>query len=128
MGKDIPTAKQAADRLFQIVDRESAIDPEGEGGTKLERVSGDIELKEIVFAYPAAPDHVIANGFSIKIDAGQTVALCGPSGCGKSTTIALLERFYDPQAGIVTIDGVDIKTMNVKWLRSVLGLVGQEPV
>ena len=55
-------------------------------------------------------------------------ALCGPSGSGKSTIIQLVERFYDPQSGSVMLDGVDIKTLNLKWLRQQIGLVGQEPV
>ena len=58
----------------------------------------------------------------------QAVALCGPSGCGKSTLISLLERFYDPTAGSITLDGVDLRELNVRWLRSRMGLVGQEPV
>ena len=60
--------------------------------------------------------------------AGQTVALCGPSGAGKSTIVALLQRFYDPQAGSIVLDGVELKTLNLSWLRSQLGLVSQEPV
>ena len=70
----------------------------------------------------------MCTGYSLTIPAGQTVALCGPSGSGKSTIIGLIERFYDPQSGTVKLDGVDLKTLNVKWLRSQLGLVGQEPV
>ena len=56
------------------------------------------------------------------------VALVGESGCGKSTVIALLERFYDPDSGMVTLDGVDIKNLKVSWLRQQMGLVSQEPV
>ena len=56
------------------------------------------------------------------------VALVGPSGCGKSTLIQLLERFYDPTAGSVLLDGADLKTLNLKWLRQQIGLVGQEPI
>lgn len=55
-------------------------------------------------------------------------ALVGASGCGKSSIISLIERFYDPTSGFVTVDGVDVKDLNVKWLRSQIGLVGQEPV
>ena len=66
--------------------------------------------------------------FSDGIPAGKTMALCGGSGSGKSTLIQLLERFYDPLSGLVMLDGVDIKSLNVRWLRSQLGLVGQEPV
>ena len=58
----------------------------------------------------------------------QMVALIGESGCGKSTIIALLERFYDPDSGTITLDGVDIKDLNVRWLRRQMGLVSQEPI
>ncbi|CAN0558346.1 unnamed protein product, partial [Ectocarpus sp. 12 AP-2014] len=60
--------------------------------------------------------------------AGETVALVGPSGSGKSTCIQLLLRFYDPEEGTVTVDGRDVKEINVHWLRSQMGYVGQEPV
>ena len=58
----------------------------------------------------------------------QTVALVGESGCGKSTVISLLERFYDPETGQILLDGIDIKKLQVKWLRQQIGLVGQEPI
>ena len=65
---------------------------------------------------------------SVKIPAGTTVALCGPSGCGKSTSIQLIQRFYDPAQGAVLLDGRDIRSLNLKWLRSNIGIVAQEPV
>ena len=64
----------------------------------------------------------------MKIPTGKTVALCGPSGCGKSTSIQLMQRFYDPEQGEVLLDGQDIRTINLKWLRSNIGIVSQEPV
>jgi len=70
----------------------------------------------------------ICQGYTLDVKAGQVCALCGPSGSGKSTIISLIERFYDPQQGTISIDGVDIKTLNLKWLRLQIGLVGQEPV
>ena len=91
-------------------------------------MTGAIEVRDVVFAYPTAKEHNVCNGYSLAIPAGQTVALCGPSGSGKSTIIQLIERFYDPQSGSIMLDGVDIKTLNVRWLRQQLGLVGQEPV
>ena len=60
--------------------------------------------------------------------AGATTALVGPSGSGKSTTVALIQRFYDPRSGSVLLDGHDIRTLNIRWLRSLLGLVQQEPI
>jgi len=62
------------------------------------------------------------------VSVGQTVALVGASGCGKSTTVQLIQRFYDPEQGVVKIDGQDIKSLNVKWLREHIGVVSQEPV
>ena len=59
---------------------------------------------------------------------GETTALVGPSGSGKSTTVALIQRFYDPLGGTVLLDGHDVRTLNIQWLRSLLGLVQQEPV
>lgn len=67
-------------------------------------------------------------GFSLKIEPGQIVALVGPSGCGKSTCLQLIQRLYDPLNGSVGIDGQNIKNLNVKWLRSHIGVVNQEPV
>lgn len=65
---------------------------------------------------------------SLKISAGQTVALVGSSGNGKSTCLQLLQRFYDPDEGNITIDGLDIRNLNVSSLRSKIAMVGQEPV
>ena len=65
---------------------------------------------------------------SLTVEAGSTVALAGPSGCGKSTVVALLQRFYDVDGGAVRVDGVDVRGVNVRWLRRQMGLVSQEPV
>lgn len=91
-------------------------------------VRGEVTLDDVFFAYPSAQDHLVCNGLSLHVSAGQTAALCGTSGSGKSTIVQLLERFYDPRAGTVELDGVDIKVLNVRWLRQQLGFVGQEPV
>jgi ABC-type multidrug transport system fused ATPase/permease subunit len=64
----------------------------------------------------------------MKIPSGKTVALCGSSGCGKSTSIQLIQRFYDPEQGEVLLDGHDLRSINLKWLRSNIGIVSQEPV
>lgn len=125
---DSQNALQAARLLFQTLTRRSRIDPTDDKGSTLPHLRGDISIRDVVFAYPAAPDHLICNGYSLEIKAGQTVALCGPSGAGKSTLISLIERFYDPQQGCVCIDGVDLKQLNVRWLRRQIALVGQEPI
>merc|ERR1719401_3077141 len=125
---DLPRASAAAVRLFKVFDRVPLIDNLDESGKTLPKVDGEIELKDVRFAYPSAPEHLVCNGYSLVVPAGKTVALCGPSGSGKSTIIQLIERFYDPLEGVVCLDGVDIRTLNVRWLRSQLGLVSQEPV
>ncbi len=86
-------------------------------GDKLEKVKGSIELRDVRFHYPTRTEAQVFNGFNLRVKAGKVVALVGPSGSGKSSVVSLLERFYDPQEGQVLIDGVDIKTLNVKFLR-----------
>ena len=89
---------------------------------------GQISFKSVFFNYPARKDVKILSGLNLDIASGKTVALVGPSGCGKSTCIQLLQRFYDPHEGQVLVDGIDIKKLNVGWLRNNIGIVGQEPV
>ena len=89
---------------------------------------GEIELKNVNFSYPSRPDVPIVKNLSLRFPAGKTAALVGASGSGKSTVISLVERFYDPLSGSVALDGTDLKNLNVKWLRSQIGLVSQEPV
>jgi ATP-binding cassette subfamily B (MDR/TAP) protein 1 len=126
---DLKSASNAAVRLFKIFDRQPLIDNLGEeGATPKRRVEGRIEVSNVTFAYPTAPQKLVCKGYSLSVAAGTTVALCGPSGSGKSTLIQLLERFYDPLSGSITLDGVDVKALNVRWLRSQMGLVSQEPL
>ena len=91
-------------------------------------IDGSIDFKDVQFNYPIRPEFPVLQGLSLSIKPGQKVALVGASGCGKSTTVGLLERFYDPLSGSVQIDKRDIKAFNLKWLRSKLGMVSQEPV
>ncbi|XP_072967674.1 ABC transporter B family member 4-like isoform X3 [Typha angustifolia] len=118
----------AAYRIFETIKRKSEIDACDTSGIMLEDVKGDIELKDVYFSYPARPDRLIFYGFSIQVFSGTTMAIVGESGSGKSTVINLLERFYDPQAGEVLIDGVNIKRLNLVWIRGKIGLVSQEPL
>ena len=84
-------------------------------------------LTDVTFSYPSAPHVAVCQGYNLTIPAGSSCAMCGPSGSGKSTLIALLQRFYDPVAGSVLLDGVEIKSLNLKWLRKQMGLVGPDP-
>ena len=122
---DITRARQACAPVNVTLHRQPPIDSFSEEGEKPTEVVGEIVVKDVVFAYPAAPTFDICNGYSLHIKAGQQCALSGPSGSGKSTIIGLIERFYDPSVGAIYLDGRDIKTLNLKWLRQQLGLVGQ---
>jgi len=90
-------------------------------------VQGEITFRDVEFNYPTRPSHRILNGLSIHIEPGQTIAFVGPSGGGKSTIVKLLERFYDPTVGSIELDGTNLRDINVKHLRGLLGYVGQEP-
>ncbi|MBA0620744.1 hypothetical protein Godav_006429 [Gossypium davidsonii] len=128
LAPDSSKARSAAASIFAIIDRKSKIDPSDESGTTLENVKGDIELSHVSFKYPLRPDIQIFQDLNLSIPAGKTVALVGESGSGKSTVISLLQRFYDPNSGRITIDGVEIQTLQLKWLRQQMGLVSQEPI
>ncbi|RHZ74187.1 hypothetical protein Glove_227g57 [Diversispora epigaea] len=126
----IANARGAAYNLFNTIDRISKIDSDSKTGIVLDKnsVKGRLEFKNIDFFYPSRPDIQILKNFNLTIDVGETVALVGSSGSGKSTIIALLERFYDSTNGSILLDGEDIENINIKSLRSQIGLVGQEPV
>uniref|UniRef100_A0A3Q3JXB6 Bile salt export pump n=1 Tax=Monopterus albus TaxID=43700 RepID=A0A3Q3JXB6_MONAL len=108
--------------------QEPKIDCFSEEGYKLDKVKGDIQFHNVTFYYPSRPEVKILNDLSMQIKAGETTAFVGPSGSGKSTTIQLIQRLYDPKEGMVTLDGHDIRTLNIQWLRSLIGIVEQEPV
>ena len=96
-------------------------------GLKPNSVKGEIKFENVHFKYPTRPNKIL-KGLNLTIRPNETTALVGQSGCGKSTTIQLLLRFYDIKKGKITLDGIDIKDLNIKWLRSHIGLVSQEPV
>ncbi|KAI8878309.1 P-loop containing nucleoside triphosphate hydrolase protein [Backusella circina FSU 941] len=125
-----PKAKYAAISIFEIIDRRSEIDPELEGKEPpVGSLEGAVEFNNVGFAYPARPDNKIFNGqFNLHGEAGKTVALVGPSGCGKSTTIGMLERWYDPFKGQISLDDQDVTAFSLRNLRAHMALVGQEPV
>ncbi|XP_036965462.1 bile salt export pump isoform X1 [Acanthopagrus latus] len=122
------SGRAAAKTIFDTIDREPEIDCFSEEGHKLDKVKGDIEFHNVTSFYPSRPEVKILNDLSMQIKAGETTAFVGPSGSGKSTTIQLIQRFYDPMEGTVTLDGHDIRTLNIQWLRSLIGIVEQEPV
>ncbi|KAL7626760.1 hypothetical protein AAE478_003534 [Parahypoxylon ruwenzoriense] len=121
------TALAAAAKIFNTIDRVSPLDPTTSDGQKLEKVVGSIRLEHIKHIYPSRPEVVVMKDVSLDIPAGKTTALVGTSGSGKSTIVGLVERFYDPVAGKVFLDGHDISTLNLRWLRQQMSLVSQEP-
>ncbi|KAG2129495.1 P-loop containing nucleoside triphosphate hydrolase protein [Suillus clintonianus] len=123
----ITHGRGAAAKLYATIERIPAINSADPGGLKPEKVIGEITLEDVKFSYPSRPDVPILKGLSINFPAGKTAALVGASGSGKSTIVSLIERFYDPSSGSVKLDGVDLRDLNIKWLRSQIGLVSQEP-
>lgn len=121
-------AKGAAISVFSIIDRVSPIDAMNDAGQKPSSINGDIHFENVHFHYPSRSNIKVLNGLNLKIKAGQTVAFVGPSGCGKSTALQLFQRLYNPITGNITLDGNSINSLNVAWLRSQIGVVGQEPV
>ncbi|XP_076926652.1 putative ABC transporter B family member 8 [Bidens hawaiensis] len=119
-------ASVAASRIFHRIDRVPEIDGHDSNGLIPETINGQIEFENIEFTYPSRPNCIILKDFNLKIEAGNTVALVGASGSGKSTAIALVQRFYDADRGVIRVDGLDIKKLQLKWLRTQMGLVSQE--
>lgn len=124
----LATVRSAAYSIFEVIDRKPPIDSSSKEGKKPESLIGKISFKNIFFNYPSRKDAKVLQGFNLDIKPGETVALVGPSGCGKSTCIQLVQRFYDPISGSVELDGNDIKSLNIGWLRDNIGVVSQEPV
>ncbi|XP_068664909.1 ABC transporter B family member 9-like [Aristolochia californica] len=122
------SGQAAAYKMFETIERKPQIDAYDTNGVALEDIKGEIELKDVYFSYPARPDVQIFSGFSLVVPSGTTVALVGESGSGKSTVISLVERFYDPISGEVLIDGINLKKLQLHWIRSKIGLVSQEPI
>ncbi|KAJ8352305.1 hypothetical protein SKAU_G00237810 [Synaphobranchus kaupii] len=122
------SGRAAAKSIFDTIDREPEIDCFSEDGHKLEKVKGDIEFHSVTFNYPSRPEIKILHDLNLLVKAGETTAFVGPSGSGKSTTVQLIQRFYNPKEGMVTLDGHDIRSLNIQWLRSLIGIVEQEPV
>ncbi|PIC44134.1 hypothetical protein B9Z55_004606 [Caenorhabditis nigoni] len=122
---EIIRGSASANQIFSLFDKTK--NPEFNGKEK-PKIHGSVEVNEVEFAYPATPHRNVCEGFSLNIPKGHSIALVGASGCGKSTIISLLERFYAPKAGKISIDQNDISAIDVNYLRQNIAVVGQEPV
>ncbi|KAK0564812.1 hypothetical protein OC844_001523 [Tilletia horrida] len=125
------SAGGAGQHILKIINKQSPIDAmDLDKGLKPESTAFTMlgfSFRKVTFAYPMRPDVVVAKNLSLDIEPGARVGICGTSGSGKSTVVALCQRFYDPSAGEVQLDGHDLREYNVRWLRSQIGVVGQEP-
>ncbi|EPB85907.1 hypothetical protein HMPREF1544_07323 [Mucor circinelloides 1006PhL] len=118
----------ASYKVFKVIDTVPAINYDRQGGEKPAHVDGAIQFNHVNFAYASRPDVPVLQDISLTINPGMTVACVGASGSGKSTIVQLLQRFYDPKDGQITLDGHDLKNLNVQWLRQSIGVVNQQPV
>ena len=133
----------AGDKVFQMLDRMPA--PPGTGNPNVtvseqpdnsesgglgavRQCRSCVQLTDVRFTYPTRPTHVVLKNLNLTIPAGSTMALVGSSGCGKSTIVSLLKRFYDPEAGLIFIDGKDLRSIDIKEHRRHVGVVTQDPV
>lgn len=126
--KHFTEANAAAALILEMIERVPSIDSADQQGKTITEVKGELVFEEIDFAYPSRPGNLVLRKFNLKVVACQTVGLVGSSGSGKSTVINLLQRFYDPLGGEILLDGIGIKSLQLKWLRSQMGLVAQEPI
>ncbi|KAH8702585.1 ABC multidrug transporter Mdr1 [Talaromyces proteolyticus] len=127
-GQAFTSAVAAAAKIYSTIDRKSPLDPTSDEGEIIDGLKGTIELRNIKHRYPSRPDVPVMDDVSLLIPAGKTTALVGPSGSGKSTVIGLVERFYNPVRGGVFLDGHNIQSLNLRWLRQQVSLVSQEPI
>ncbi len=123
---DFARARGASERIFELLDRQPAVD--AGRGTVFDDVVGRVEFDGVTFAYPVRSDVDVLKEIDMELKPGTVTALVGPSGAGKSTVASLVLRLYDPDAGRVRLDGIDLKDLNARWLRTRIGTVAQEPV
>ena len=127
--RGITDACQSAAEFFETLERE----PEMNLTTSVEKpdkslITGKILFNNVNFTYPSRPNDLILNNINLEFQPGKKTAIVGESGSGKTTIIHLIERLYDIQGGDITLDGLDIKNIDINYLRAIIGYVAQEPV
>jgi ATP-binding cassette subfamily B protein len=124
---DLQRAAGAAERLVELINTRSLIDDPGTPAAAPASARPELSMDHVTFTYPTRPAHPALRDFTLRIEAGKSLALVGPSGAGKSTVFELLQRFYDPQQGRILLDGEDIRAMGLRHLREHIALVPQQP-
>ena len=125
---ELQRAAGATERLVELLEATDSVQDPAAPATLPDSVQGEVAFEDVRFHYPSRPGQSALDGISLRVEPGETVALVGPSGAGKTTIIQLLMRFYDPQAGRVTLDGHDLRDLTRTDLRGVMALVPQDPV
>ncbi len=125
---DLQRASGATERLFELLEQQPDIVAPAHPAPLPQPATGAVSFEGVRFHYPSRPDWAALNDFTLSVAPGETVALVGPSGAGKSTVFQLLLRFYDPQAGVIRLDGVPIRDADPTAVRDRIGLVAQDPV
>jgi len=127
MYAQIQKAIGAAERILEIMDEEA--EPyEATNPAKISAISGSLKFDNVQFRYPSRPDISVLNGVSFDAKQGETIALVGPSGSGKSTIASMVLRFYNPDSGTITIDGINSKDMGLEFLRNQMAIVPQDVI
>jgi ATP-binding cassette subfamily B protein len=125
---DVQRAAGATERLVELLATPSSL-PMREHPEPLPKPArGSVEMRAVNFAYPTRVDSPVFDGFNLRVNPGEKIALVGPSGAGKTTVFQLLQRFYDPLAGEILLDGVDLKNADIQQVRERIALVPQDPV
>jgi len=124
---ELQRATGATERLMDLLHVHAEIPPATAIETGTGASAGAVHFESVAFSYPARPDHPAVHQLDLEVPAGKSLALVGPSGAGKSTLLELLQRFYDPQGGCITLDGIDIRDMDTGSLRRQIAVVPQQP-
>jgi len=124
---ELQRAAGAMERLIELLEAESLIQAPAVPAKLVDTFTGQLDFKSVSFAYPSRPDTLALNEVTLTVRPGESLALVGPSGAGKSTLLDLVLRFYDPISGHLTLDGIDVRDLTPKELRSHIAIVSQQP-
>ncbi|RIA92106.1 P-loop containing nucleoside triphosphate hydrolase protein [Glomus cerebriforme] len=121
-------AKNAIHSINKLLETIAKMDLESLKGFKLANIEGNIKFNQVSFSYPSRPDTLVLKNINLTIPAGKTTVLVGQSGSGKSTITQLIQKLYEPNNGLIMLDGHELRILNVSWLRQQIGIVSQEPI